>query len=254
MVNIARTHPSAQQYSEVYSVLFEAYTYFSNMYTFQPAASELDIQANLESLQFYRSLPSHSTFGYIMVAACDLFTLIPCVAMFGLSVRNRGNPDQRCLDLDLLYHRLAAKILSWKTEPSAQKLPEVAVRVSMIYQNALLAFLHASYLCRQEDRSALKALLKPIVADTLLISESIKNTPAFFTAFWPMVIVGSCMYEQRDQELLLTYVNQRRTTFGIQGRACEALSWVWQHRDQDAFGPTGLEQFTKANGTGLCIG
>ena len=222
------------------------------MITFQHSASELDIQANMESLEFYRSLTSYSTFGYIMVAACDLFTLMPYVASFGLLMRTLTK-DRRCLEVDLLYRRLVANILSWQDHGSNQ-LPEVSVKVTLIYQNALLLFLHASYLCEESEQSILDTTLKPIVADTLSLFESIKHMPAAVTAFWPMVILGSCLREQQHKDQLLSYVNQRQLKMGIQGRACEALIWIWERQDEGVFGPVGLERFTKENNTGLCIG
>lgn len=222
------------------------------MITFQYSASQLDIQANIDSMHFYRSLTSYSTFGYIMVAACELFTLMPYVAQFALQLRALRN-DSRCLEHDLLYRRLAANILSWQDNISTE-LPEVSVKVTLIYQNALLVFLHASYLCEEKDQGKLEATLKPILADTLSLFESIKNMPASVTAFWPMVILGSCMREQQDKDRLLLYVNERKLNTGIQGRACEALMWMWERQDQGVFGPVGLERFTKENNTGLCIG
>jgi hypothetical protein len=236
-------------------VLFEVYTYYSTMVTFQHAASKLDIQANIESLQFYRSLPSYNTFGYIMVAACDVFTMMPYVALFGLLVRNLGEAH-RCLEVDLLYRRLVAKILSWQDDDDAptRALPEVSIKVTLIYQNALLAFLHAAYLYEGTDRSTLEAILKPIVADTLAIYESIKTMPGSVTTFWPMVILGSCLCEQQDKDRLLSHVMDRRLSSGIQARACEALSWMWGRQGEGLFGPVGLERFTKENNTGLCIG
>lgn len=252
LVKIAQGHPSEQQYSEIFAVLFEVYTYYSTMITFQHSASELDIQANIDSLQFYRSLTSYSTFGYIMVAACDLFTLMPEVSLFSLLIRNLGK-DDRGLEIDLLYRRLAANILSWQDHDLTQ-LPEVSVKVTLIYQNALLVFLHASYLGDETDRSMLEATLKPIVADTLSIFESIGQQPASVTTFWPMVILGSCLREQQDKDRLLSYVNQRGLRSGIQGRACEALKWMWERQDEGVFGPVGLERFAKENNTGLCIG
>jgi hypothetical protein len=251
-VKIAQGHPSEQHYSQIYGVLFEVYTYYSTMITFQHSASELDIQANIESLQFYRSLTSYTTFGYIMVAACDLFTLMPYVSRFGLLVRPMEK-DQRSLEVDLLYRRLAANILSCQDHSLAQR-PEVSVKVTLIYQNALLIFLHASYFCDETDRKKLEATLRPIVTDTLSLFESIKDMPASVTAFWPMVILGSCLREQGDQDRLLSYVNQQRLSSGIQGRACEALMWMWERRDQGIFGPLGLERFARENNTGLCIG
>lgn len=252
LVKISQGHPSGQHYSEIYAVLFEVYAYYSTMMTFQYSASELDIQANIESLQFYRSLTSYSTFGYIMVAACDLFTLMPYVAQFGLLIRNLGQ-DRRCLEVDLLYRRLAANILSWQVRGSSQ-LTEDSLKITLIYQNALLVFLHASYLCDETDRATLEATLKPIVADTLSLYESTKDMPSSVTTFWPMVILGSCLSEQRDKDRLLSYVNQRNLTSGIQGRACETLVWMWERQDEGVFGPVGLEKFTKENNTGLCIG
>lgn len=254
LVKIAQDHPSKQHYSEVYAVLFEVYTYYSTMMTFQHAASRCDIQANIDSLQFYRSLTRSSTFGYIMVAACDLFTLMPYVALFGLLIRTLGQTAHSCLEVELMYRRLAAKILCWQDDGSA-RLPEEVVKVTLIYQNALLMFLHASYLCQETDRSTLESTLKPIVADTLTLYESIRDMPVSVTTFWPMVIVGSCLFEQQDKDRLLSYVMSGRLTSGIQARASVALLWMWERQDEEGlFGPVGLERFTQENDTGLCIG
>lgn len=253
LITIAQQYASKQHYSEIYVVLFEVFTYYSTMVTLMHSASELDIQANLESQHFYHSLTSSRSFGYIMIAACEVFTLMPYVAQFNLMMRKLGKEQRASVEVDLLYRRLAANIVSWQSFMT-QQLDEISIKVTLIYQDALLAFLHTSYLCDESDQSTLDATLKPIVADALSLFESIKSMPASATAFWPTVILGSCLREQQDKDRLLSYVNQQNLKSGIQGRASEALEWMWERQDERVFGPIGLERFAQETNTGLFIG
>ncbi len=187
-----------------------------------------------------------------MVAACELYTLIPYVALFSVHVRELGS-SYRHQDFEVIYRRLEGRILSWQ-DRSSGRLPQMSAQVALIYQNCLLIFLHASYLCNTSDQDDLEATLGPIVADTLSLFESIKNSPPATTAFWPMVILGSCLRNKSDRHRLLNYLTFTGISSGIQVRACEALLWIWNHQAQGAFGPVGLDMYITENQTGLCIG
>ncbi|KAF2160547.1 hypothetical protein M409DRAFT_28931 [Zasmidium cellare ATCC 36951] len=251
IVEIAQQHPSTLHYSAIYGVLFEAYAYYSIQIIFRYAASEADVQATIQSLQFYRSLTTYSTFGYLMQATCDFYTLIPHVALFGLRIRGVGDV-QHSQELETLYRRLESLIIS--RQPGVDDDAEASTKVATIYRNSLLIILHASYLGHLSEYFLLQARLKPIISETMSLFESVKDTETAAPAFWPMVLLGSCLRDQKDQDCLLKYLEYGGTTAGCQNRANEALQWIWNRHSQSTFGPAGLEAFSVENNTGLCIG
>lgn len=251
MVEIAQQHPSTLHYSEIYGVLFEAYAYYSIQIIFRYAASEADIQATIQSLHFYRSLSTYSTFGYLMQATSDFYAVIPHVALFGLRARELGQ-DQRPQELETFYRSLESLIIARQDDPDDST--HASLKVALIYRNSLLVLLHASYFCDLSEHRLLEARLKPIITETMSLFESIKGTDSAAPAFWPMVILGSCLRIAKDQDRLLKYLEFEGIKAGCQSRAYEALRWIWNRKTQDTFGPAGLEAFSVENNTGLCIG
>ena len=252
MVHTAQQHPSNQHYSAIYGVLFEAYAYFSIQTIFRYSASELDVQANLQSLDFYRSLTTYSTFGYLMQASYDLYALIPQVSLFSLRMQGMREVCTN-QDLEATYRHLEAQILSQKHYDVTGAV-EASNKVAKIYQNGLLIILHASYFCHPSEQSTFMTILKPILSEAMSLFESIEKSFASAPAFWPMVIVGSCLSDQRDRSRLLEYLEYGSQSTGIQSRAREALQWVWSRQGHSLIGPAGLERFSIERKTGLCIG
>lgn len=239
-------------YAAIYGVLFEIFAYFSLLDTFRYSSSQDDIVANIEHLSLFHSLPQYDTFGYMMGSALDIYILIPFVSLFAHQVQSAKSYSEK-KEWDSIYRRLEAKISSWRC-PKVASSTEAFSATGTIYQNTLLLFLHAAYIREKGDSSTLAAKTDPLVKSSMLLYETIKNSPAAATVFWPMVIVGTFLKDRCRQEIMLNNLHINGFRMPITYRAAQTLQWIWSRVDNITVGPTCLEQFIRVNGTGLCIG
>ncbi|KAJ4135314.1 hypothetical protein NW768_004940 [Fusarium equiseti] len=228
--------------------LLEMYTYHSMTLALSPRNTlydhKVDIDPSVHSLDI---LAPYKSRGYLLGFGQSLFEMVPEIHQL---VEARREEEKLGVEVSLAmrrqYERLVTRLEVF--DPYAENLEGLRPRqeragATMIYQNALIVYLHSAF---HED----------MLADPDLASELDarieKMMPTFFSLFvgdspyrrmllWPGVIMASCSRRREHVEGFRAGLLGRATkTPGAVKTGARLVVLLWQDPDPRAFGPRGL--------------
>lgn len=153
-----------------------------------------------------------------------------------------------------IYASLRSQIMHWQPPPAparndgspAKKLHDDPERHSVIeaWRHALAIYLEAAYADTRPLSTASRRLIAEHVrhAATLIMTTNMTDSQCASTLGWPMIILGSCLEDERQRMLAIDRVRTTRLRTWNSVCGLEVLRLLWEDMEQDemAFGPYGL--------------
>ncbi|KAK2743504.1 hypothetical protein FQN57_004801 [Myotisia sp. PD_48] len=241
----------------VIGLLLETYAYLELCSCLRFSPLEEDIRTNLNSfvsqLDYLRQF---KTFGVLFGSTSALYETIPSISFLSL-LRQQELREHQDLGSAALYCDLDKLITSWSNHAiSCVNLESglggvFEVPAIMAVRNALLIFLETSFYYGSVSVVDFSKKVEPLVEATLPLLQLLKGSPLFYTAYWPMVVLGANARTVAQQTIISSLLQDH--TMPMTSRMKETLSWIWDHPDKNVFGLPGLEFVVKEQRTALCI-
>lgn len=202
------------------------------------------------------SYKSNATYGVLLGSAHDLYELIPEICKLGHERLSGGSIADCPFELLASYKSLEAKIDSWKPDDIADNDDEATQRtlVARLYQQAVAIFLHTSFYGSNVWHPTLTELIDNARTKLLeLIPLLSFDSPFGTTLLWPSMIIGSCIYEPFERDLLRFLMLSSPFQVPIVPKALQVLDWLWEEEDPAAYGPYGLGLVMKKHGVSYAM-
>ncbi|OJD19125.1 hypothetical protein AJ78_00911 [Emergomyces pasteurianus Ep9510] len=242
---------------EVVGLLLETYAYLELCSCLRFSPLEEDIRTNLNSfvsqLDYLRQF---KTFGVLFGSASALYETIPSISFLSL-LRQKELREHQDLGSAALYRDLDKLITSWSNHAiSCVNLefgPEGGFEIPaiMAVSYALQIFLETSFYYGSVSIVDFSKKVEPLVEATLPLLQLLKETPLFYTAYWPTVVLGANARTAAQRNIISSLLQDH--TMPMTSRMKEILSWIWDHPDETVFGLPGLELVVKEQRTAFCF-
>ena len=121
----------------------------------------------------------------------------------------------------------------------------------IIWQSALLIFLHSSFCESLQDDICLATEIDIHVEVTLPLLDSLTLTPLCAIMMWPAMIIGSCAHQERQWEMFR--LAEARYKMDAVKQGTKLLNLLWMDPDPRAYGPRGLEFVMQKRGWNICM-
>ncbi|KAH7178986.1 fungal-specific transcription factor domain-containing protein [Fusarium flagelliforme] len=228
--------------------LLEMYTYHSMKLALSPRNAlhdhKVDIDPSVHSLDI---LAPYKSRGCLLGFGQRLFEMIPEIHQL---VEARREEEKLGIEVSLAmrqeYERLVAKLEAF--DPYAENLEGLRPRqeragATMIYQNALIVYLHSAFhedmLSHPDLPSELEARIDKMMPT--FFSLFVGDSPYRRMLLWPGVIMASCARRSEHVRVLRGGLVGRATrTPGAVKTGARVVELLWQDPDPRAFGPRGL--------------
>ncbi|KAE8446783.1 hypothetical protein EG329_011688 [Mollisiaceae sp. DMI_Dod_QoI] len=237
----------------LFGFLFELYSYRAlggSIHTLQQLESP--VSHSILNLDFFLGSFA-STVQYPFYAAtfgCKghlLSAFAPAIASF-ISVRifeSESSVDkpihQPSTKTYSIYHTLASQLRAWKppqAQPDIDLAPEKATGV-IIYQNALLIYLHSIFITPQITSSidlvnaAILSEIQIRIDICLPLLTSLYPSRMEGITLWPSLIIGSCLSKDEERDVLRTGMGRARYKLRTVRWVGEVLERLWRQDSSD---------------------
>ncbi|GLI75947.1 hypothetical protein PoHVEF18_004213 [Penicillium ochrochloron] len=191
--------------------------------------------------------------GAIFGDSHGLFEIMPCVAVLAARRLTEQTPSQASLDM---YQALYVRITEWKPPESAvpnQKWQAQREPALNLCREAALLYLEAAMVPDALDDTLALAKIQNHIDNIVLYAERSAGSPYETIFLGPLVIVGSCMLQSDQRQLLLASLRSNRFHMNHCLRAASLLEQLWDDPSGRMFGPSGLAIIMRCRGINLGI-
>jgi len=243
------------KHHDLWNFLLEMYSYMALVATITPRGTSGTQNPSLNDfLRSAQGISKHGTSGSFLSGIKSVFKFIPEVSLL-TSQRHTEEETGTCSATTYAqYKDLESRIRASTATNSIMDGSEMATQHAaalVIWQSALLIFLHSSFCESLQDDIRLITEIDIRVEMTLPLLESLTLTPLCAIMMWPAMIIGSCAHQERQWEMYrLAGVKYKMSAVK---QATKLLNLLWMDPDPRAYGPRGLEFVMQKRGWNICM-
>lgn len=237
------------------------YTYHAMKVALSPRnmirENKVDIDPSVHSLDLISGYKSR---GCLLGFGQRLFEMIPQIHRLVEARREEEMLGLESTILEERYHSLVAKLEAldaFEENIEGSRPRQERAGATLIYQNALIVYLHSAFNKDMLSDAALSAELEARLDKTMptFFSLFVGDSPYRRTLLWPGVIMASCA---RRREHIGGFraglVGKSSRTPGAVKLGSRIVNMLWEDPDPRAFGPRGLSYIATKHDIsfGLC--
>ncbi|KAJ5364808.1 fungal-specific transcription factor domain-containing protein [Penicillium cataractarum] len=193
------------------------------------------------------------TWGVIFGDSHGLFELLPDIAVLAARRLTEQTASQASLEMQ---QALYARIIEWKppesTATNQKCLPQRDTALNLCREAALL-YLETAMAPDALNDTVTLARVQKHIDNIMLYAEQAAGSPYETIFLGPLIIVGSCMLQAEQRQLLLDSLRSNRFHMNHCLQAASLLEQLWNDRSGRLFGPYGLAIIMRRRGINLGI-
>lgn len=197
------------------------------------------------------SLTQYKTSGIFLGCGHGIFEFIPEIARLA----NRRLAEEAegifIYELEHSYRFFASKLRAWLPLGSGPEITSEKVAGALIFQHALLIYLHSVFCPSLLGNAALLSEVDLRVEVSLPLLLSVAGTPLEGIMLWPVMMISSCVTKEWHREFIRAAFKGSRYKMKNVKSVVELLSSVWEDEDPRALGPRGLDFMMRKMGWNL---
>lgn len=229
------------------------------MYSYRALAASVTPRGNLSPrtvieldsfLSDLKGLRQYSSHGIFFGCGHGVFEFVPMISSL---LAYRLSEDPSALPTSEIYTKykiLDSKLRDWK--PAGTDIAIESATAAIIYQNALLIYLHSFFHPFPTSTSLFSEIeIRTEICFPLLLSLSPSRLEGIM--LWPAMMIGSRL--QKDEERKMFRQACERSAYKMRSlkRGMELLEFLWGDSDPRAYGPQGLDYVMRKRDLNLCF-
>ncbi|KAH8656550.1 fungal-specific transcription factor domain-containing protein [Tricladium varicosporioides] len=242
---------------ELWGFLLEMYSYMVLVAAITPSGASNTPKVTLDGfLHSTEGVSQHGVCGNFFSGKNSIFEFVPEVSLL-TSQRRREEETGTCSKESYAkYKDIVSRIRSWSmVEPAdvdtVADLRTQRAAASILWQSALLIYLHSSFCEALQDDASLVAEIDIRIESASPLLGSLVLTPLGAIMMWPSMIIGSCARQKKQWEMFRTIgtmyrMNAVKHSLGL-------LTLLWQDPDPRAYGPRGLDFVMRKKGSNIIM-
>jgi len=240
---------------DLWNFLLEMYSYMVLVATLTPGGTPGTQAPSLDDfLLSAQGVRKHDIFGSFLSGIESVFKFIPEVSLLTSQRRTEEDTGTCSAKTYAKYKDLQSRIRVLPATDSSMSGSEMAKQRAaalIIWQSALLIFLHSSFCESLQDDICLATEIDIHVEVTLPLLDSLTLTPLCAIMMWPAMIIGSCAHQERQWEMFR--LAEARYKMDAVKQGTKLLNLLWMDPDPRAYGPRGLEFVMQKRGWNICM-
>lgn len=193
-------------------------------------------------LQSLDDLQQFGAFGSMLNGVHTVFEIIPQISLFAAEQKTQNNSGQY-LDRLRTYNNLKRIILNWSPSPPPPQYDNDSSQRTtalMVYRYALLIFLETALSPVTVHDNARKRDLQFYIDAGMAGLREFSTSHYASIMLWPSLIVGSCMKQEEQRNLLKDLLDHNHFHMKNTGQAGKLLELLWAVDNEDTAGPYGI--------------
>lgn len=180
--------------------------------------------------------------GFMFGLAYKLYRIIPKIQLAAWHCHSETSTDNSSILAEL--ESLRGTINDWQPHEIANEAANKTLSTAAyMYQHALYIYLYcAIHGPHPPNLHLLFQINAHIEGFFILMDELPSSSPAWTTMLWPVLVIGSCLRHDRQQDHLTRVVASMVQKMYIIPRVLQILRWLWNTDPETAFGPYGIEK------------
>lgn len=248
--------PAAEELRVIWGFLLELYSYRALIASITPLGA-LDTQAVIVDpfLNCLQPLSQFETYGFNFGCDQSVFEFIPEVSQLTSRRSLEEQSGNFSLEANVSYALLESRLRSWTPACLAEDtlLDRQKITAAMIYQNALLIYLHSSFCdpVPSNSQTLHEMEFRAHIAFPLL--QSLASSMLASIMLWPMMMICSCLRQEELRKVVREAVAEVDFNSMAVTQLAEVLELLWEDDNPRAYGPRGLDFIMKKKGWSICM-